>query len=309
MKVYKPITPQARPTSEIVIGNSLLIKTRWPKCTVNEQRLILYGLSLVNKWDKDLKIYRIAIKDLKNILGCKNNTIYDDFEVATDNLMKKVIQWYDSEYAIKKVTWCSYAAVTKDRKFVELAFNPYLKPFLIALKNNFTCCELIAVLKVKNHYSLRIYQLMKFHQGIKSKIVKIHLNKLKEYLCISKDQYDNFHSFEKRVLNPVQKDISKNTDLIISFTSDNKGRGSKKTENIIFSFKQNKTYKNRVKMEAERWPAATKKVFSYDQLPLFKEDILPEAAINPFMQYFKKKFPSFNQQTAKHQNTDASGHR
>ena len=91
----------------IAVSNDLLNKSQWPRLSLNEQRLILYMLALVNKKDEDFKRYRISVQELRNAIGTKNESPYTRFNEATDALMGKIIRWLDPEYEdLIKVTWC-----------------------------------------------------------------------------------------------------------------------------------------------------------------------------------------------------------
>jgi len=91
----------------IAVSNDLLNKAQWPRLSINEQRLILYILALVEKKDEDFKRYRISVQELRNAIGTKTKNAYDRFNEATDALMGKIIRWLDPEYEdLIKVTWC-----------------------------------------------------------------------------------------------------------------------------------------------------------------------------------------------------------
>ena len=49
---------EAEAHSLITTSNDLLVKAQWPRLTINEQRLVLYMLALVEKWDEDFKTYK-----------------------------------------------------------------------------------------------------------------------------------------------------------------------------------------------------------------------------------------------------------
>jgi len=73
----------------IAVSNDLLNKAQWPRLSINEQRLILYILALVEKKDEDFKRYRISVQELRNAIGTKTKNAYDRFNEATDALMAK----------------------------------------------------------------------------------------------------------------------------------------------------------------------------------------------------------------------------
>lgn len=238
---------KAHEGSLIAMSNDLILKSQWPPLNINEQRLVLYILALIDKKDEEFKTYRISIKELGNILGTTRKDLYTQFDKATNGLMTKIIRWIEAPYTedetLHKVTWCSHAAITKGKGFVELCFDPHLRPFLLALKGYFTIYELRAVIRLKNHYSLRLYQFLKFHQGMgrrdghTSAIAPFEW--LREYLGADSDAYTHYGHFKSKVLKPAQKDIHAKTDILFDFVQYKEGR---RVACLEFSWKNNPDY-------------------------------------------------------------------
>jgi len=205
-------------------------------------------LSLIKREDTDFQTYRISVRELANIMGGSRKDLYQRFDEATDGLMKKVIRWNNPDEKgdgrIDKTTWCSSASVIPGKGCVELRFDPTLKPFLLALKGNFTSWgEARAVIRLKNHYSLRIYQFIKYHQGLsnvdgrKSAIVEVAW--LRQYLAIADDTYKLYGHFKSKVLVPAQKDIAAKSDIEFNFDHIIKGR---KVFELKFTWRKNKRF-------------------------------------------------------------------
>jgi len=235
---------RAETDSLIAVSNDLILKAQWPRLAINEQRLVLYMLALIEKQDQDFQTYKISVRELVNILGITNKDIYREFDKATDGLMTKVIKWLEPEYQdLIKVTWCYYARLAESRGYVELAFAPELKPFLLALKGHFTIYELRAVIRLKNHYSLRIYQFLKFNQGMARRdgrtSATVTLDWLKDYLGANTDGYKAFGPFRQKVLTPSLKDIREKTDLLFDYTPVKEGR---RVQKIQFFWRINPDY-------------------------------------------------------------------
>jgi len=237
--------------SLIAMSNDLILKSQWPRLAINEQRLVLYMLALVKKDDHDFKTYKISIQELSNVLGCERKDLYKQFDQATSGLMSKIIRWIEAPYTqdetLHKVTWCSSARLTKGRGFVELSFDPHLKPFLLSLKGHFTLYELRSVIRLKNHYSLRLYQFLKFNQGMAKrdyrKSITVTLDWLREYLGIDTKGYSAYGSFKQRIIDPAKKDIADKTDLVFDYQPIKEGR---KVTAIEFIWEHNTDYDQQV---------------------------------------------------------------
>jgi len=247
----KPEFNKAEAESLIAMSNDLILKSQWPRLAINEQRLVLYILALVEKEDEDFKTYKVSIQELGNVLGVKHKDLYKQFDAATSGLMSKIIKWTEAPYTenemLHKMTWCSYAGIAQGQGFVQISFDPHLKPFLLALKGHFTLYELRAVIRLKNHYSLRLYQLLKFNQGMavrdhrRSTVVSVEW--LLEYLAIENNSYKTYGSFKQRILVPARKDIQEKTDLLFDFEQQKEGRSVKRLE---FIWRHNPDYDQKV---------------------------------------------------------------
>ncbi len=240
-------TNQTEDVIQMATANDLLVKAQWPHLAINEQRLVLYMLSLIKRSDKDFKTYRISIRELANILGLKRKDLYKEFDKATSGLMTKIIKWIDTSTRHKKyisVSWCSYAARIPGGGYVEMRFDPSLKPFLLSLQGNFTIWgDRRSVIRLKSHYSLRLYQFIKYNQGLAAvdgrRSAKVKLSWLRTYLAISEDKYRLFGHFKSRILLPAQKDIKAKTDIEFDFKQIKKGR---RVHELEFFWKKNKDY-------------------------------------------------------------------
>lgn len=233
---------------QIATSNDLLVGAQWPHLAINEQRLILYMLSMIKRSDKDFQTYRISVRELGNVLGLKRKDLYGEFDRAAEGLMQKTINFIDPEYTKSKkevrVAWCSSASRIRGEGLVEMRFDPALKPFLLALKGNFTIWgDRRSIIRLKSHYSLRIYQFIKYNQGLANvdgrKSATVELSWLRDFLAIPEEKYRLFGHFKSRVLVPAQKDIRQKTDIDFDFKQIKKGR---KVHEIQFFWKVNKRH-------------------------------------------------------------------
>ena len=233
---------------QIATSNDLLVGAQWPHLAINEQRLVLYMLSMIKRSDKDFQTYRISVRELGNVLGLKRKDLYGEFDRAAEGLMQKTINFIDPEYTKSKkevrVAWCSSASRIRGEGVVEMRFDPALKPFLLALKGNFTIWgDRRSIIRLKSHYSLRLYQFIKYNQGLANvdgrRSATVELSWLRDFLAIPEEKYRLFGHFKSRVLVPAQKDIRQKTDIEFDFKQIKKGR---KVHEIQFFWKENKRH-------------------------------------------------------------------
>jgi len=199
-------------------GNDLINARH--ELTVNENRLILLTLTEIQPDDEDFKPYRIKISDFVDYTGTNNKAMYDRARQITKSLMGKVLE-IPQENGHLQVAFLSRARYERGRGYVELSFDPALKPYLLQLKERFTQYDVRNVLPLQSFYSQRIYELMKQYARIGER--RMAVDELREILRLS-GAYDHYGSFKKRVVLQAQRELHENTDLSFEFTEIKTGR-------------------------------------------------------------------------------------
>ena len=114
---------------------------------------------------------------------------------------------------------------------VVFGLNAYLKPFLLQLQNLFLYLNSQQIMKMKSQYSGCIYVLLKYYYEL-NKATEIRFT-LKELLDLLGCSYKKYFDFKVNVLDMLEKDINKNTDMQINYLPEKVGR---KVEYIKFEF-------------------------------------------------------------------------
>ncbi|WP_080965286.1 RepB family plasmid replication initiator protein [Clostridium novyi] len=120
-----------------------------------------------------------------------------------------------------KIHWFASIKYFKDEGKMAFTFAPRLKPYYLQLKN-YTKYRISNIASLKSQYSIRIYELLKQYEKIKTR--KLDLNHLKELLGLEIHQYPKFYDFKNRVLNVAQKELSEKTDIKFTFEEIKTGR-------------------------------------------------------------------------------------
>lgn len=118
--------------------------------------------------------------------------------------------------------WLSNIKIYKNTGKVTLEFDDELIPYLLQLKSRFTRYELRNTLYLKNKYSIRVYELLKQLQNIKSG--KFTIEELKNLLMLEKGQYSRLYDFERFILKSSMEEINEYTDLDVSYEKNKNGR-------------------------------------------------------------------------------------
>ena len=106
-----------------------------------------------------------------------------------------------------------------DKNMVQLGISYRAKPYLLALKHNYTEFQLDMALRLKSKYSKRMYEMLSQHR--EEGVMEISVEELKYRLALKdlktgKEQYKPWSMFKKYVLTVPQEELKAYTD--ISFT-------------------------------------------------------------------------------------------
>lgn len=128
---------------------------------------------------------------------------------------------------------------------IQLGISSMARPYLLALKKDYTEFELDTALRLKTKYSKRMYELLSEHK--KEGLFSISVEELKYRLAIidlktRKDKYAGWRMFADQVLERPKKELDASAD--ITFTYKLKKTGRKYTD-IKFTIFPNSQKKNK----------------------------------------------------------------
>ena len=214
------IKKKVLPSSLIVTQSNQLVEARY-NLSLGEQRLILSMIAKIQPDDEDFKPYCISIGELADFLGVARGSAYHECKKITKSLLSRVLE-IQEHGRLLQTGWVSSADYIDGEGYVELCFDPKLKPSLLQLKGKFTSCKLEMLLGFKSQYTMRIYMMLKQHERLKER--ETELQQLRDTLGIGKDQYKLYAHFKACILEPVQKELKAKADLYFEFEEIKHGR-------------------------------------------------------------------------------------
>ncbi|MBY0123299.1 replication initiation protein [Bacillus sp. S/N-304-OC-R1] len=224
---------ETRP-SNLVTKSNMLIEANY-KLGVVEQKIILCLASNIQPTDSDFKTYTLPIKEFTKLLGLKGTPKYTELRQTTRELMQKVFEVRINKKVIQ-VAWLSYVAYNETEGTIDIRFDPFLRPYLLELKKEFTSYKLENVVKLKSSYAIRIYELLKQYEKLQERTFPLHT--LRKMLG-AEDIYPAYGNFKQRVLVPAQKELKKKTDISFEIEEIKDGRRVSKVKFMIQSVKKN----------------------------------------------------------------------
>jgi plasmid replication initiation protein len=219
--------------NNLVTKSNKLIEANY-KLGVVEQKIVLCLASNIQPNDTDFKTYTLPIKEFNRLLGLKGTPKYTELRKITKELMQKVFEVRINKKVIQ-VSWLSYVAYNESEGTIDVRFDPFLRPYLLELKKEFTSYKLENVVKLKSGYAIRIYELLKQYEKLQERTFL--LTDLRKMLG-AEDIYPAYANFKQRVLVPAQKELAKKTDISFEIEEIKVGRRVDKVKFLISSEKK-----------------------------------------------------------------------
>ncbi|SFD03708.1 Initiator Replication protein [Bacillus sp. OV322] len=216
--------------NHLVTKSNMLIEANY-KLGVLEQKIILCLASHITPADSDFKTYTLPIQEFTDLLNLKGKPKYTALRQITKDLMKKGFE-VRIEKKVIQVSWLSYVAYNETEGTIDIRFDPFLRPYLLQLKREFTSYKLENVVKLKSSYAIRIYELLKQYERLRER--SFYLEDLRKMLG-AEDIYPAYGNFKQRVLVPAQKELKAKTDISFEIEEIRTGRRVDKIKFFITS--------------------------------------------------------------------------
>ena len=209
--------------NKITKSNSLISASY--RLSLNELRILLYGLSFVNPLEEEFPLsHRFSIKELADFYGIpqkERGSFYQNIKHAlVTQFWKREFTYYDEERN----------EMVSDRWLIEIRhggkdgtlayyYNPLIAKELKNLTKRFTSYFLSNVANMKSTYAIRFYEIsIMYLNASKSRIThfQISIEELKVKLDIT-NKYKQISDFKRRVLNRAKEEINKQSDISFNF--------------------------------------------------------------------------------------------
>lgn len=223
--------------NSLIVKANKLIEARYD-LNLNEQKIILYAVSKLDRDKKDFNIIDLEVKDFTNLIDTSSKRYSEIREIVRELRKKELI--IDTEEKELITGWLSSIDYIKDSGKIQLEFSKKLVPYLLQLKERFTRYELKNILYLKSKYSIRIYELLKQYEKIGTREFK--LEELKKKIGCE-DKYGDFRNFKRYILDKSKKELKESADICFEYKKITKGR---KVVGIKFTIRSLKTIENEI---------------------------------------------------------------
>lgn len=204
----------------LVVQHNKIIEARY-HLSVGEQRLIKVLVSMISPEDEDFKDYSLRVVDVARLLGITHGDFYRAFKETAARLIGSVLYIRNND-GFLMLSWLAQAEYKQGAGYVDIAFAPKLKPYLLQLKEHFTKYELGNIARLRKSYAIRIYELCKQYERLGKR--RFEVEELRATLGIEKDEYKSMLNFKRRAILPAQKEVNEKTDVHLDIEEEKKGR-------------------------------------------------------------------------------------
>jgi len=215
---------------KVVKSNDLVQMARF-QLTLQEQKIILYLISLIKPSDDNFLYQDFSIAEFCKICGIDygNGKNYKNVKEAIKTLSDKSV-WLTNSFGTEMlIRWINKAWINKKSGIVKLRLDDDLSPYLLQLRERFTCYELLYTLAMRSQYSVRLYEMLKSYEYRQRK--SFGVDELKRILFA--ENYARYPDFKRKVIDIAVREINDLSDIAVTYDVVKTGRKVSKLEFFI----------------------------------------------------------------------------
>lgn len=188
--------------------------------TAMETDIILKMVAEIRNEDIDFKPYTFKVIELEEYFGKQINR--RTLKETARNLMKKPLTIEQEDGGFLVCNWVSSFVYSPKDGEIELQFSPYLKPYLLQLKESYYLKgDMRQILQLPSEYAKRIYMILKQWE-IKGNL-EVEVTEWQKSLEVPKSMMI-YNNFKRQVLEIAVHYINEKSDLIVSYEERKTGR-------------------------------------------------------------------------------------
>ncbi len=211
-----------RTANTLILQDNALTTARY-EMTALEKNIMYSVMSQIEDTDSASKYYKISINNISKFTA--RRVRHDDFEAAIQRLLTRDFTIKKADGKNLQITFISSAEYDTDGS-VEIGIDLKMRPYLFALKKNFTSFGLEVALSLNSKYSKRLYEML--CQFRSTGLLRLTVRELKDrFQLISPDgeeQYARWSSFENNVLKTAQAEINEKANFQFDYELRKQGR-------------------------------------------------------------------------------------
>lgn len=219
-----------------VTQDNVLVSAHYAMSLV-EKRLLVRAIAELDPNSKAWKEGRaeviVTAGEWCDLYGGDRKSAYSQLRGAGKRLFERSVRIYGDSKKGKVVRWISAWEYNENEGRVAVTFSGPILYYLTGMIDEFTSYDLLGVSGLKSIHSVRIYELVSQFKSTGWRIISV--DDLRNMIGIEPDGYKVFSDFRKRVLDRACTELTRKSDLEVSWEPIKSGRTIK---SIKFSVKK-----------------------------------------------------------------------
>ena len=228
-----------------VVKANELIQQRTHMLSVQEQKIILFMISMLSPGQKEFEYQTFDIIDFCDVCGIDNSSgkNYENLRKAVQNLSDKSM-WVIGQETDTLMRWISNAKIEKGSGKIQIRFDEEMKPFLLELKDRYTQFDLIYTLTMRSKYGVRLYEILKSYEKLNEPVTF----SLERFQAMIGSSYERWQDIKRRIIEPAIIELNDVSDLQVSYSYKKKGRA---VIEVIFNVSPKRAFEQQVETHRE----------------------------------------------------------
>ena len=215
--------------NKLIIQDNALTMARY-EMTSLEKNIMYAVMEQIEDIDLPTKFYTVSIANISE--HTERRVRYDDFKDAITRLLTRDFTIKSPDGKLLQSTFIASAEYDTEGS-IEIEISVKLRPYLFALKKNFTIFGLEVAMSLKSKYSKRLYEML--CQFKSTGLFRVTIDELKERFELKSDQYERWSNFDKFILKTAQAEINEKAEFQFDYRLKKRGR---KVNSVEFIFRK-----------------------------------------------------------------------
>lgn len=187
--------------------------------SINALKIVRIAIMQISENDTELKEYDVKVSDLMSFIDEKKS-IYDKMSKIAVELSNESVELYNesSTQPICIIPWCDKCSYENETGIFKIRLHEDLKPYLLELKNNYTLYSANNIVRMKNIYAIKLYELLECNKAITpfGTDINISISDIRT-LVIGADNYEKDLDIKKRIIENSLDEINRIANFKITY--------------------------------------------------------------------------------------------
>ena len=212
-------------SKKIIKQHNAITEARYEITALEKDILYMLLAQIKDEDPEDKKYYKISFFELEQRFG-KKLTMPALIEAA-EGLVFRAYTIKKEDGGVLLTSLISSVTNLPEENSIQLGVGSMVRPYLLALKKDYTEFQLDTALRLKSKYSKRMYEMLSQHKKQGKFIISVEELKYRLALIDPKtgeEKYPGWRMFADQILERPQKELNEQTDITFTYIPIKKSR-------------------------------------------------------------------------------------